>query len=759
MTNPNDKTVISGEPVPRTITRLGRYTLKQRLGVGGMAEVYLAEQDGPKMFTKKVVIKRILPSLAQDAGFVAMFVREAQVAARLTHTNVVQIYELGEQKNDDGTVEYFIAMEYIDGLTLQRLASASWAKGQAVPVEVVLRTCADAARGLHAAHTLVNDDGKSLGLVHRDISPDNMMVSKEGVTKVLDFGIAKGPDLDGPKTRTGQLRGKVPYMSPEQIQGHALDARTDLWALGVSIYWLLCGERPFDRGTDYHTMAAILADVPKPPSSLNPGVPAGLEHIILALLEKDPTKRPSSGADVADILEELTPAGTGTGRRPTVSFVEKFLHNAVPAGNPLSEAGDKTSATRPLGAVSNAAIDLSAEGGAPRKVTMPAEASLAPAPSLTSAAATEAVSSPPSTAGAPISGEKTAEAKPDAKLPRDTRRTGNVPESAQIISLASLGDPVTAIAPDAPLVAPAPATPGTPAQAQARSAETGIVNALQAAKANEAAARENAGKSDGVTAKANHPVVDMLAPPREKSALPAILAVGGVLVLLLGGGAFGVYKIMQSMKGDGVVDAGVVVAIADAGLRRADAGSVVAARVDAGFLVIAPPIVDAGTLAVKPPVVDAGTIAVKPPVVDAGTVVVAPVNWTVRAKAPTRIEWRTESGALVGRGSGTFTLPKGLTRLVAADPTRRTEHLLSLTGGGASKSVDYNSLPMSTLMPKHVEGVRIYIERDYIKESGPVAVVAGTYEVRVTKGTKTLMKKSIEFKAGATVTVDAANPK
>ena len=149
-----EKTLIRKDAV-KGATRLGRYTLGKRLGVGGMAEVYLAEQDGPQQFRKRVVVKRILASLAADPQFVQMFVREAQVAARLSHGNVVQILELGEH-TDGNQTEYFIAMEYIDGLTLQRLAQSSWDQGKAVPVDVVLRACADAARGLHAAHTPVS---------------------------------------------------------------------------------------------------------------------------------------------------------------------------------------------------------------------------------------------------------------------------------------------------------------------------------------------------------------------------------------------------------------------------------------------------------------------------------------------------------------------------------------------------------------------------------------------------------------------------
>src|SRR5688572_30396314 len=301
-TDPNDPTVLRGEPVGRTVAKLGRYRLIQRLGIGGMAEVYLAEQDGPAQFRKRVVVKRILPSLAADANFVAMFVREAQVAAQVAHSNVVQIYELGEEKTAEGN-EYFIAMEHIDGLTLQRLATASWQAGRAVPVDVVVRCVADAARGLHAAHTLRDETGKPIMLVHRDVSPDNMMVSRDGVTKVLDFGIAKG-DLEGPKTRTGNLRGKIPYMAPEQIQGATLDGRCDIWALGVSMYWLLCGERPFDRGTDFHTMQSILQDEPRPPTALNPGISAPLEKIILRCLEKDRTKRHPTAAELADEIEE-----------------------------------------------------------------------------------------------------------------------------------------------------------------------------------------------------------------------------------------------------------------------------------------------------------------------------------------------------------------------------------------------------------------------------------------------------------------------
>lgn len=338
----NASTVPRDETVRAPVTRLGRYTLRERIGVGGMAEVYLGEQDGPQQFKKRVVVKRILPSLAAEPGFVALFVREAQVAARLSHANVVQIFELGEERREDlpgqpPTTEYFIAMEYIEGLTLQRLAEAAWRAGRDLPLDVVLRTLADAARGLHAAHTLAGDDGRPLDLVHRDISPDNLMVARDGVTRVLDFGIAKG-NLDAPTTRAGSVRGKVPYLAPEQVTGKPLDARCDLWALGVCACWLLTGKRPFDRDTDFHTMGAIMEAAAPPPSSINSSVPPALDALVLRLLEKDAARRPASAAEVADALEELTGPGTGSGRRTTMMFVEEFLKDHPLAANPVSDA-------------------------------------------------------------------------------------------------------------------------------------------------------------------------------------------------------------------------------------------------------------------------------------------------------------------------------------------------------------------------------------------------------------------------------------
>ncbi|MBM4283195.1 MAG: serine/threonine protein kinase, partial [Deltaproteobacteria bacterium] len=384
-------TVLSARPMdaqPPPVQRLGRFQLLQRLGVGGMAEVFLAEQAGAAGFQKKVVVKRILPHLAANKQFVEMFAREARVAARLSHPNVVQIFELGEEAG-----ELYIAMEHIDGLTLHRLAVAAWDQQHGLPIDVIARTLADVALGLHAAHTLAGDDGKPLRLVHRDVSPDNLMVSKDGVTKVLDFGIAKG-DVGGPQTKTGNLRGKLPFMPPEQVRGEALDGRADLYALGVSAYWMLTSQRPFDRQSDWHTMQAIIAEPAPPPSQLNSAVPPALDALVLRLLEKDRALRPADGRIVADELEALTSPASVGGKKTTIAFLEQLLPTAKSRANPLSDQKAPAPAPAPS---SSPAPATAAAAAAPVVAALPMEDDHADGP----AATPPAPPSPPVSSPAP----------------------------------------------------------------------------------------------------------------------------------------------------------------------------------------------------------------------------------------------------------------------------------------------------------------------------------------------------------------------
>ena len=225
--------------------RIGRYTLLGTLATGGMAEVFLAKQEGPEGFNKTVVIKRILPHLAADEVFVRMFLNEARLAANLNHPNVLSIYELGR---DESTGAYFIAMEWIDGCNLKRLFKAASNQGQLPPLAVSARILADACAGLDFAHNLKGSDGRPLDIVHRDISPENVLVSYAGMVKVVDFGIAKAAQSESLDPHR-QVKGKFAYMSPELLVGGNCDRRADVWALGVTFYWMLCGSKPFSGRT------------------------------------------------------------------------------------------------------------------------------------------------------------------------------------------------------------------------------------------------------------------------------------------------------------------------------------------------------------------------------------------------------------------------------------------------------------------------------------------------------------------------------
>jgi serine/threonine protein kinase len=299
--------------------RYGQYELLRKLATGGMAQIYLARHHGIEGFERLCVVKRILPHLAENEDFVQMFLDEARIAARLSHTNIVQIYDLGEQ---DET--YFIAMEYIHGEDLRRVWRRAESQGQPLPLPIILRIIADAASGLDYAHKRA-DQGRQLSIVHRDISPQNILVSFEGTVKVVDFGIAKAADK-ATHTRSGVLKGKYSYMSPEQAAGErSVDARTDVFALGVVLYELLTGTRLFKRGSDVQTLQAVTSCEVTPPSQVNPRVPQSLDEVVQKALTRLPEDRypdalalqlalenwliehqqPASTAHVAAYLKEL----------------------------------------------------------------------------------------------------------------------------------------------------------------------------------------------------------------------------------------------------------------------------------------------------------------------------------------------------------------------------------------------------------------------------------------------------------------------
>ncbi len=283
---------------------LGRYELVSELGHGGMAKVYRARAAGPGGFEKTLVVKCILPHLAQDPQFIEMFLAEARLAARLNHPNLVQIYDFGEAEG-----AYFLAMEYIDGPTLRALLRRMKALEQPIPYPLCARIASAVCEGLSFAHEFSDPDtGEALRMIHRDVSPDNILLSRSGNVKLVDFGIAKAT-THAPQTKVGMVKGKVPYMAPEQLRNEALDARTDVYALGVVLYEMVTGARPFEAQNEAAMMQAILFEPFIPVAARREDVPEALALIIQQALAKDRSARYASCRQMqADLVVELTQA-------------------------------------------------------------------------------------------------------------------------------------------------------------------------------------------------------------------------------------------------------------------------------------------------------------------------------------------------------------------------------------------------------------------------------------------------------------------
>ena len=282
------------------MTRLGRYEIVKPLGRGGTAELLLARATGMSAFERHVVIKRIRPEVAVDSRFVQMFLDEARVAASLHHQHIIQVHDVGEQ---DGA--YFFAMEYIHGEDLRAIIAKVSERRETVPLELACQIVAAAAAGLHHAHDKLGPDRQPLGLVHRDVSPGNVLVGYDGGIKLLDFGLAKAAHRSSATTRAGALKGKAGYMSPEQCRGEPLDRRSDVFGLGILLYELLTARPLFKAMNDYMTMAAIVqSDVP-PPSTVRADIPPALDEITLRALAKDPAARYQSADDVRAALERF----------------------------------------------------------------------------------------------------------------------------------------------------------------------------------------------------------------------------------------------------------------------------------------------------------------------------------------------------------------------------------------------------------------------------------------------------------------------
>ncbi|WNG25788.1 protein kinase [Cystobacter fuscus] len=310
--------------------QVGKYQLVRKLAAGGMAEVFLAKAAGPMGFEKTLVLKRILPQLAQEPAFIQMFLSEAKLAARLTHPHIAQIFDFGEA---DGA--YFLAMEYIDGPSLRTLIKRAVTQGLALPPAVCARLIADACEGLAFAHDFADPDtGEPLGLIHRDISPDNILLSRQGAVKVVDFGIAKAAG-QGHKTESGVIKGKLAYMPSEQIRARELDRRVDVYALGVVLYELLTGQRPFASDTDAGLMQAILYEQPIPAARLRPELPQPLRRILGKALAREREQRyPDCHALQADLESFIVSAGKPVTTQQVAQLIRATSDTPMPAPTP-----------------------------------------------------------------------------------------------------------------------------------------------------------------------------------------------------------------------------------------------------------------------------------------------------------------------------------------------------------------------------------------------------------------------------------------
>ncbi len=299
--------------------KLDRYELLCPIAEGGMASVWVARQRGKHGFEKLVALKTILPIFATDERFQTMFLDEARIASRIEHPNVAQILDLGEEHE-----VLYLAMEYVDGDALSKLNHACQKEGVRIPPGILLRILADTCAGLHEAHEMLDASGKPLEIVHRDVSPHNVLVSTRGVAKLIDFGIAKARSRASGETNSGVLKGKTQYMAPEQALGQAVDRRADIWSVGIILYYLLAGKPPYEAENQLATLH--LLSTGRPPAPLPPTVNAAIAAVVLKALSHSPALRYQTAAELRDALEQaMVLAKVPATHADVAAFSAKYL--------------------------------------------------------------------------------------------------------------------------------------------------------------------------------------------------------------------------------------------------------------------------------------------------------------------------------------------------------------------------------------------------------------------------------------------------
>ena len=319
-------------PAP-AVEHYGRYQLLERIGKGGMAEVFRAMSVGAEGFRRIFVIKRIRPEKSDSSEFIEMFCEEARLCALLHHPNIVQVYDFGQI---DGS--YFLAMEYLRGKDLSTTMRALRLARQAMPPALAVHIAEQVAAGLHYAHTLTDGAGNGIQIIHRDVTPSNIMLLRTGAVKILDFGIAKAANAgELTQSTSGRVKGKLAYLSPEQVRCAPLDTRADVFALGVVLWEMLTGQRLFSADTEFHTMRNVLNQTVPPPSSKRPGIPPSLDVVVARALDRDRDKRYPTAQAFAEDLERITDLERHTGQAIPRLLAELFGNETSDVSRELSD--------------------------------------------------------------------------------------------------------------------------------------------------------------------------------------------------------------------------------------------------------------------------------------------------------------------------------------------------------------------------------------------------------------------------------------